>query len=124
MTEQEFEELLKEREDEYNKQHTAWVHVKYGNTYVGFDVKDCITEPLMKTIENLLSLMEVEYYIKYPFGYDDQFYWIVESNDADMVAAFITKFIENDYRLDWRKVGRGIYSRCNLKRCIRRISYE
>lgn len=99
-TQEEINKLVEERAKEYEKQHTAWVVLGYGNTYVGYDICDHITQNLMVYLRKLMELMHVEYSIKYPFGDDREYYLILEGEDKAR-ADFIQKFFDNGYKLSW-----------------------
>lgn len=100
LTQEEIDRLVKEKTDEYFKKHTAWIRLKYGNTYVGFDVCDIITEKLICRIRTLFELMGVKYSISYPFDIDKSYYFIIDGEDKAR-AEFIQKFIDNGYKLSW-----------------------
>ena len=85
---------------DFKKKHTAWIILKYGCTYVGYDVYDQVTEYTMNDLRKLLQLMNVEFSIKYPFGDDESYYLILEGEDKDR-AEFIQKFFDNGYKLSW-----------------------
>lgn len=85
---------------DFEKKHTAWITLKYGCTYVGYDVYDHITECLMNDLRKLLQLMDVEFSIKYPFGDDESYYLILEGEDGER-AEFIRKFFDNGHKLSW-----------------------
>lgn len=91
---------LAEYAREFEKKHTAWVVVKNGHTYVGFDVHDNITEPLMCLLRKLMELMDIKASIKYPWGDDEEYYFIIEGEDKTK-AEYINKFIDNGYKLIW-----------------------
>lgn len=99
-TQEEIDILLKEKLDEYAKKHTAWIHLKYGNTYVGFNTYDTITEKPINCLKTLIELMGIKYSIKYPFGEDKKYYLIIDGEDKER-AEFIKKFIDNGYKLSW-----------------------
>ena len=98
---EEIYELLEEKRKEYIEQHTAWIHLKNGNTYIGYDMLDYITEKLMISLRKLIELMDLKYSIKYPFGNDKSYYIIIEGEDKER-AEFIQKFFDNGYKLTWK----------------------
>lgn len=85
---------------EYEKKHTAWVVLKNGNTYIGCDVYDTVTEIIISNLRQLIKLMGIEYSIKYPFADDIEYYLVIEGEDKAR-ADFINKFIDNGYKLSW-----------------------
>lgn len=85
---------------EYEEQHKPWVEVKHGNTYVGYNIQDYITEGGMTYIRKLLRLMHLDFYISYPINDDKKYYLIIEGEDKAR-ADYIQKFIDNGYRLTW-----------------------
>lgn len=91
---------LKEYMENFKKKHTPWIILKYGCTYVGYDIKDHITEDLMADLRKLLELMGVKFSAKYPFGEDESYYFILEEEDKER-AEFIQKFFDNGYKLSW-----------------------
>ena len=74
--------------------------MRYGNTYVGYDVSDYETKRFMTYLKELMKLMDVKYAIKYPFGSDESYYLVIKSED-EARAKFIKKFIDNGYKLTW-----------------------
>ena len=84
----------------YERKHKAWIHLEQGNTYVGFDTYDIITEMLMGYLEKLMELMIVEYSISVPFGDDKKYYFVIEGEDVKR-NKFIQNFIDNGYKLSW-----------------------
>ena len=85
---------------EFEKKHTAWVVLNNGNTYVGCDVYDRVTEIIISNLRQLVQLMGIEYSIKYPFADDKGYYLVIEGEDKAR-ADFINKFIDNGYKLNW-----------------------
>jgi hypothetical protein len=100
ITQEEIDKMLEEKMEEYRLQHTAWVVLKNGYTYIGFDVCDYITELLMNDLIKLVLLMGQTYSIKYPFG-DDKEYYISLTGEDGSRAKFIRNFIANNYKLSW-----------------------
>lgn len=100
----EMQEMIDEKMAEYvadfKKKHTVWIILKYGCTYVGYDIYDQATEYMMNDLRKLLQLMSVEFSVKYPFGYDESYYLVLEGEDKDR-AEFIQKFCDNGYKLSW-----------------------
>lgn len=92
--------MLAERLKEYEAERTAWIEMKHGYTYVGYNVLDQITEYSMEYLRMLLQLMHVDFSIKYPFGEDKKYYLILQGEDKAR-AEFIQKFFDNGYRLNW-----------------------
>lgn len=99
MTDEELDRLLVEKMADYEDRHTFKVEMKYGNTYVFCPEYDYITQLLIAKIENLLDLMNVEYYIQPKFGHND-FSFVFKGENQDL-ANYIRKFIEDGYRLKW-----------------------
>ena len=102
-TQEEINKLLEERMKEFEKQHTPWIIMRYGCTYVGYDIKDQLTEKMMGALRELVRLMDVQYSIKYPFGDDESYYIMFEGEDKAR-ADFIQKFFDNGYKLTWQEV--------------------
>lgn len=94
------EETIKKYEEEYKKQHTAWITLKNGYTYIGYDVCDYITEKLMFSLKKLIELMSVPYSTSYPFNEDEEYYIVLNGEDTAR-ARFIQKFFDNGYKLSW-----------------------
>lgn len=99
-TQEDIDKLLAERLKEYETERTAWIEMKHGYTYVGYNVLDQITEHSMEYLRMLLRLMNVDFSIKHPFGEDKQYYLILKGEDKAR-AEFIQKFFDNGYRLNW-----------------------
>lgn len=99
-TQEDIDKLIAERLKEYETERTAWIEMKHGYTYVGYNVLDQITEYSMEYLRMLLRLMNVDFSIKYPFGEDKQYYLILKGEDKAR-AEFIQKFFDNGYRLSW-----------------------
>ena len=97
-TQEDIDKLLAEKIQEYEKQHTAWIILRYGNTYVGYDICDQLTQRLMVRLRTLMELMEEEYSIKPPFGEDKEYYIILKGED-EARAKFIQQFFDNGYKL-------------------------
>lgn len=95
-----FNKKWEEYVENFTNKHTPWIILKYGCTYVGYDIKDQITEDLMVDLRKLLELMGAKFSIKYPFGEDESYYFILEEEDKDR-AEFIQKFFDNGYKLSW-----------------------
>lgn len=93
--------LVEEKIKEYTKQHTAWILLKYGNTYIGYDVWDTETVRLMNSLKQLIEFMKIEYSTKYPLENDDAFYIIMDGED-EARAEFFQKFFDNGYKLTWK----------------------
>lgn len=91
------EEAVKKSREEDEKEHTAWIVLKNGYTYIGYDVYDQITEKLMSSLRKLITLMGVSYSIRWPF---DEYYIILDGEDTAR-AEFIQKFFDNGYKLSW-----------------------
>ena len=100
ITTEQIDELVCEKIKEYEKQHLAWIDLKHGNTYIGFDVYDYVTEKSMSKLKQLLDFMCVKYAVYYPFMGDGKSYLILEGEDKAR-ADFIQKYIDNGYRLSW-----------------------
>ena len=101
LSQEEINKLMEEKRKEYIKQHTAWIYLKNGNTYIGYDVLDYMTKNLMFSLRKLIELMDVKYSIKYPFGDNKSCYIIIEGED-EIRAEFIQKFFDNGYKLTWK----------------------
>lgn len=97
---EEFDRLLAEKMAEYEKKHTAWIDLKHGCTYIGYDVQDHVTELLMDSLRKLMELMDIAYCVKHSFGEDKSYYLTLEGEDKAR-ADFIQKFFDNGYRLSW-----------------------
>ena len=100
ITQEEVDKMLEEKLREYERDRTAWVVLKNGYTYVGYNVADYVTDRLMDSVIKLIELMGVEFSIKYPFGEDKEFYVTIEGED-EARAEFIHKFLNNNYKLSW-----------------------
>lgn len=100
ISQEEVDKMFEKEMEEYRLQHTAWVVLKNGYTYIGFDVCDYITELLMNDLIKLVQLMGQTYSIKYPFG-DDKSYYISIKGEDEARAKFIRNFIANNYKLSW-----------------------
>lgn len=98
--EEEVNKLLAEKMKEFEKQHTAWIQLKYGNTYVGYDVCDIVTERLMMRLKTLIDMMGIEYSMVFPYGENEELYIMFNGEDKER-ADFIQKFFDNGYRLSW-----------------------
>lgn len=94
------EETVKKYEEEYEKQHTAWITLKNGYTYIGYDVCDYITEKLMFSLKKLIELMGVSYSTICSFNEDEEYYIILDGEDTTR-AEFVQKFFDNGYKLSW-----------------------
>ena len=100
MTEEDVNKLLEERMLEYKLRYTPYIILDHGYTYIGFNVRDTLTIPLMESLIKLIELMRIQYSIKYPFGDDEKYYISIEGEDEDR-ANFIQKFIDDGYKLNW-----------------------
>ena len=100
VSKEEIDRRLSEKLKEYELQHTAWVYLRHGNTYVGFDTMDYITENLMSRLHMLLDLMRIPFSIHHPFG-EDAGYYVMIKGEFERRAAYIQKFIDNGYKLVW-----------------------
>lgn len=106
MSQEEIDRLIKEKLEEHDRkfkeEHTPWISLKYGNTYVGYNVYDYMTEEAMIRLEKLLELMNVKYSIRVPFSCDEDksFYLLIKGEDKAR-ADFIQKFFDSGYKLSW-----------------------
>lgn len=98
----EVERKLAEARAKWMEDHTPKISMKFGNTYIVFAEFDYITQTAMEGIHSLLNLMSVAYSTCYPFADDRTFSTIINGEDTERTA-FIQKYIDNNYRLDWRK---------------------
>lgn len=97
---EEIDKIVEEKVKEYKKQHTAWILLKYGYTYIGYDVWDGKTVQLMNSLLKLIEFMDIEYAIKYPSENDKSFYISIAGEDKAR-AEFFQKFFDNGYKLTW-----------------------
>lgn len=97
----EIAKLVEEKRKEYEQSHIAKIEMKYGNTYISFGVRDCITSQYFNILKGLLGLMGEEISMHVPFDTREGFYLILKDENADR-AAFIQKFIDNRYKLSWK----------------------
>ena len=78
--------------------------MKYGNTYILYDICDHITYGGMHILQKLFELMGLKYSMYVPFGEEkenDRCYISINGEDQER-ATFIQKFIDNGYKLSWK----------------------
>ena len=101
-----YEERLEQQRLDWLAKHKGWVHIVHGSTYVGFDIYDSETHFMLERIKNLVVFMGEQYVTFGPWagidGDKDSHYIVIPGDDKER-ADFIQKFIDNDYKLDWRK---------------------
>ena len=92
-------EKLKQYAEEFVQNHKALVITNNGNTYISFKTYDYIVQEAVGRLCKLLDLIGIESYATYYPDYRK--YGIVIDGDDANRAAFIQKFIDDNYVLKW-----------------------
>lgn len=98
------QQKMKEYEKQFIEEHKANISMKHGNTYISFKKYDHVTEKLIKKLEVLFDLMQIEFtwsFFGKNFDQENDFVFYLEKEDKER-AEFIQKFINNGYKLTWR----------------------
>ena len=95
------DKMLREKMAEYQRDHTAKVETKYGNTYISYGVYDYLISQYLQELIKLFELMRIEYATCIPIGWEETCFISIKGEDADR-ASFIQKFIDNGYKLSWK----------------------
>ena len=98
----EVDRLVQEKLKEWHQKHIAKIELKYGNTYISYDVRDHITEQGVCILQKLFGLMGIECAVHMPICDSDERYYLCIEGENQERAAFIQKFIDNGYKLSWK----------------------